>query len=664
MSDTNIVPHKDMVDPKTLTKIIEDANYVKPDWMVNDSVTDETWLLTRTGYDVSYFKKNPHLASRLTFKRKTGIGEHLTDKVNNPLLIDIQQSLLYLFTTGKLTRPERASAILISACKLILHTNELRYSHNKQPIRALSQIKFEELKDYLLAFNVERRSFDKTIRIIMSRWEDKSAIDWDALGSESNMTSRKFESLKHKLLNYLKFNDSDFNSVKNTNREYQNANQVDFDIELDLFPKEKTISNEISKLECLFTATPAQRYKFQHSSMSLFSGGKSIFDDMIEPVKTALMPLNVSMHALSSALHFAKCYGAPLRLYLSDLYKVESMRIKELNQPPYIIQRNFSDIKKFAFDNTPIPDSLKSLNLVAWGGKGDDKNPKGLKNGISVCTAVTLYAAATWIFLASFTAGRLTSLLTLKRDCFRFSPVDFLFDVVVRIPKSSERYQLEEVHRPIPDLIFDYGVEFAALLCELENRQGSVAEESELFLFGGILNNSLMAAFNFGESKTFLNSMSDDYINGAIALFQDWSNSPLIEGKRWYPTTHQFRRLFAVLYFNFTDQMGLDELSWFMGHANLDQTFHYAELAPDDEWIEEAELTIARIGASLHKSINGDQTVKNIIANARENTTINTILQPLVLKMIEDHKAETGQQVRFCKIDGEDVFFYFTDASK
>jgi hypothetical protein len=173
-----------------------------------------------------------------------------------------------------------------------------------------------------------------------------------------------------------------------------------------------------------------------------------------------------------------------------------------------------------------------------------------------------------------------------------------------------------------------------------------------------------MAASTIGEPKTFLNSMSDDYINGAIALFQDWSNSPLIEGKRWYPTTHQFRRLFAVLYFNFSDQVGLDELSWFMGHANLDQTFHYAEVAPDDEWIDEAELTIARIGASLHKSINGDQTIRELIDKARKKATITTILQALVLKMIEEHKAETGQQVRFCKIEGEDVFFYFTDDKK
>ena len=130
-------------------------------------------------------------------------------------------------------------------------------------------------------------------------------------------------------------------------------------------------------------------------------------------------------------------------------------------------------------------------------------------------------------------------------------------------------------------------------------------------------------------------------------------------GKRWYPSTHQFRRLFAVVYFNFSDQVGLDELSWFMGHSNLDQTFYYAEVSPDDEWIDEAEATIARIGASLNKHINGDQAVRSIINNARQSTKISTVLETLVRRLIDEHKEKTGQQVRFCKIDGNEVFFYF-----
>ena len=96
-----------------------------------------------------------------------------------------------------------------------------------------------------------------------------------------------------------------------------------------------------------------------------------------------------------------------------------------------------------------------------------------------------------------------------------------------------------------------------------------------------------------------------------------------------------------------------------MGHSNLDSTFHYAEVSPTDEWIEEAEAAIARIGASLGKIINGDKIVKNIIRQAREETKVSIIIEDLVHTLISDHKKNTGQEIRFKKIGKQDVFFYF-----
>ncbi len=65
---------------------------------------------------------------------------------------------------------------------------------------------------------------------------------------------------------------------------------------------------------------------------------------------------------------------------------------------------------------------------------------------------------------------------------------------------------------------------------------------------------------------------------------------------------------------------------------------------------DEAEATIARIGASLNKHINGDQAVRSIINNARQSTKISTVLETLVRRLIDEHKERTGQQVRFCKL--------------
>lgn len=660
MEKKNIKAIKELVNPNDLPEIVNNSSYSKPRWMLNESVYDTTWILSKLGIEISFYEKNKDKASKFSFNRKIAPNEeYLTDKINESLLIDIQNSLLYLDTTGKITRPKRIVDIAMSATKLINHANELRHINSKPQIRNLEHIKFDDLKDYLLSFNVERETFEWAIEFILTRWNSMKDIDWSLIRYKLGLTTRKFDSLKYKTINYLKSNEDGFNSSLGYKHEYENANNREFDPDFNLFPSESTISNEISKLESLYTSRTAQKYKFQHSPIKLFSGGVSIFEEMVAKVKTPLMPVFVSLHALSSALYFTRVYGPALRQYLSDLSKTEESRINELNIALSTSRLISTEIKNYAYKNTKIPNSLKSLNITSWENNDNFLNFSKLRNGLSVSMAVRLYTAAMWIQLASFSAGRLASLQTLRRNCFVQSPVDGLFDLTMRIPKSSERLELEEVHRPIPDLIYDNGLEFALLVYELEKRRGFTGVENELFLFGRALSYRSVSAAREDGGEICKHPLGEDYLNCSIDMFIDWSESPLIDGKRWYPSTHQFRRLFAVMYFNFSDQTGLDELSWFMGHSNLDHTFHYAEVSPNDEWIDEAEATIARIGTSLHKFINGDDTLKNIIDKARKSTSISTVLEPLIRRLIKEHKKKTGQEVRFYKIDGNEVFFYF-----
>ena len=657
-------PIKELLGPTDLDEAVQSARYPKPQWMVNESIYDTTWLLAKVGFDRDFHIKNREDADKLRFDREVSPGEYLTESKWKPLLTDIQNSILYLDVTGKITRPRRVRDILCTTAHLFLHVNELRSAANKPAAMSFDQIRLDELTHYLLSFNVSRDIFDSTLQIIMRRWKSKKEINWNMLKEESGLTTRAFNSLKHKLIHYLKANNDSFDSELSYKRAYKNANCREFDIDFDLFPKEKTISNEISKLECLYTSRTAQLYKFQHSPMSLFSSGRTIFESMLEPEKTPLMPVNISLHALSSALKFARKYGAPLRQYLTDLSKCEYNKFLNLGISHSTSLRYSPELIKYAFQNTPIPEALTELNITSWTSKGNKFDSINDHSGMSACAAVILYTASIWILLASFTTGRTRSLQTLKRDCFQQSPIDELFDLVLKIPKSSERLELEELHRPIPDLIYDYGLEFAALASELEARKSIEESDRNSFLFGKILSYRSIATQRFNDTSVYKYPLGEDYINEALGLFQDWTDSPLLEGKRWYPSTHQFRRLFAVLYFNFSDQTGLEELSWFMGHSNLDQTFHYAEISPTDEWMEEAEFTIARIGANLAKSINGDETVKGIINKAREETSISLVLEQLVMKLIKKHKAETGQEVRFHKIEEEKVFFYFTDTKE
>lgn len=658
MENTGLSPHKELHDPNKSATIDSMDCYPKPTWMLNESILDTTWVMGKTGHAL---EDNQNLTQHLSFAREVSHNELLTDKINQPLLEDVRNSLLYLNTKGKITRAGRTSDILRTACHLILHANELQGLKNQKPIRSLTEISFEHVKDYLLSFKVEKYDFDKCLDIILKRWNSKSEIDWDLLRSSITQTTRRFESLKNKLIKYLENHHEGFKSESGYTTQYPNAFLIEFDIDHNLVPKVKTISNEISKLHALYTARPSQKYKFRHAVQKLFSSGYTIFDEMVEPQKTPLMPVKTALHTLSSALHFARTYGPSFREYLSSLSKAEKALIDSNGVREQIY--NLRKYQRIAFESTPIPAPLNDLNITSWHYENDlDLYKNDFSDGIPVGIAVRLYIASIWMLIASFSAARTTSLLTLRRSCFVQSPIDGLFDLILRIPKSSERWELEEVHRPIPDVIYDYGLEFAAFISEIEERRGLVNADNESYLFTRTLNaRSITASTYCKKTNEHHKSFGRDSLDDCLDTFFDWIDSPLIDGKRWYARTHQFRRFFAVLYFNLTDGEGLDELSWFLGHANLDQTFHYAEVAPTDEWIEEAELTIAKIGASLNKHINADDNIRAIVDKARKTSNVSTVIEPLVQKLISEHKEKTKQEVHFCRIEGEDVFFYFTE---
>lgn len=660
MENTGMSPHKERHNPDQLADISEGYCYPKPSWMLNRKISDNTWILSKTGWDVDY-NENLDFGTKLPFAKAVSHNELLTDKTNQPLLEDIRNSLLYLDVKGNISRPERISDILNTMCYLILHANELQNTRNQKPIRSLAEISFEHLKDYLLSFEVERFFFDKYLEFILSQWSSKAEIDWELLKESGSLTTRKLFSLKDKLLKYLEEHHEGFDSPNGYKKHYANACLHGFNIDYDLAPKFKTISNELSKLQALFTARAAQKYKFRHSPTDLFSNGSALFNEMVEPHQTPLMPAQTALHTISAALHFSRNYGPSLRKYFACLSKAEKGLLDSHGVRALI--KSSIKFKRIAYENTPIPDALKELRITSWGYEYHNNLTEiDFGDGITLETAVKLYTASIWILLCSFTSARTKSLLTLMRNCFKQSPIDGLFDLVLRIPKSTERWELEEAHRPIPDLIYDYGLEFAEFITDLEERRNLITYDEDSFLFGRCLSARSVSAlpFNYIDVTIHKKALSNDSMNANLDIFMDWIDSPLIDGKRWYPRTHQFRRFFAVLYFNFSNDEGLEELSWFMGHTNLEQTFHYAEVAPTDEWIEEAEITIAKIGASLNKHINADDDIHSIVDQARKASNISTVIEPLVRKLIDEHKEKTKQYVRFCKINGEDVFFYFS----
>ncbi|MFS6537736.1 hypothetical protein V6D52_10575 [Idiomarina loihiensis] len=664
MERTGINPFKEINDSNEIIENPSELHYTKPSWMINNDVYDTIWKVAVVGIEVDY-SSDLNLARTITFSKPVSENSLLTDSTNKHLLKDIQNSLLYLDTKGKITRPKRIASVLNSICHLIRHANEVNSKLNKPKIKLLSQIRFDHLKGYLLDFQVEEQVFSQALEHILGRYKSRSQIDWDEVKFKFNLSSRGFLSLKGKLIGFLEDSHQDFQATRKYKKQHQDAHRNSFDVEEHLLPSKKTISNEISKLEALFTARPAQVYKFPHSSINLFAGGELIFENMLSTQRTALIPAHVCFHAISSSLTFCRTYGEALREYFANLAIAEKTLLDSIGVGKY--QHSFPSVQQGVFEKTVLPDVLKELKASCYPLKKRGEHGE-VGNQLFLYKATRLYTAAIFTLLATFTSARLSSLLGLSRDCFVQSPMDGLFDIILRIPKSSERWQLEQVHRPIPDLIYDYGLEFASFSSQVEDRRGLFAEDSESFLFSrSTTPRSLTTSLLFRgttDAKVHLQPISGDTIYDYLSEFTDWSQSPLISGRRWYPRPHQFRRFFAVLYFHFTQDSGLEELSWFMGHAGLDQTFHYAEVSPTDEWIDEAESTIAKIASSVHKPINADKEIQKIVRKARQSSSVTTVIEPLARELIEKHKAKTKQQVRFHKIDGDDVFFYFTQSEE
>lgn len=651
-------------------KLAESGEYPKPRWMLNDSIEDDEWYIARNGFDIPSSPPYKRESYRiLSFHKEIALGELLTNEQNSELLHDLKISFLYLSFSDAVSRPQRFLEIFNSIISLIRHANELRNNQDKPIIRHLDMISFIDTSAYLKSFGVNDEHFSHVLKIFSQYHNNLSKKDWQKIQSKLSITTRAVISLQSKLKIYLSSKTK--NKSSHYTSEYLNASKTFFDLEIDLRPKEKTISNEILKLELLYTSKIVQKHSFNHSPCELFSDGHSILDSLNPPQKTKLIPANIALHAMSNALYFVRKFGSELKYYVNSLWTAEKDAIDALQISPSRIIRNTKAIRRHAFDNTCMPDALKELKITTWEYQEAFENlsHNWIRNNLSVEAAILLYVASMWILLASFTSSRRHSLNTLKRNCFRLSPIDGLFDITLRIPKSSERLELEDVHRPIPDLIFDYGIEFSLFVTQLEERQGYIFNENEVYLFGKVLSLHSSSSFNhanYHSEKTdyYKFPLSGDTIYKALCFFQDWSQSPLIEKKRWYPAQHQFRRLFAVLYFNFSDDSGLEELSWFMGHSSLEQTFHYAEISPSDEWLEEAEIAIARIGSSLHNQLQADDAITEIVNQAKNSTEIVAVLEPLIKQMINEHKQKTGKEVRFKRIDGKDIFFYFCNPGR
>lgn len=671
---TPLPTQPEQASPQAIQEMISSDTWKRPSWMLNESPRDLVWTMEKTGFTarrVGHGVKGAvglhQHALTYSFDRAIAPGHLLSEPLWAPLLTDIQNTCLYLDFAGHLSRPRNLVRVAQSAIDMIHFLNETRMNAGAPLVLSLAEVSTADMQRYLSAHAFEEALFQPTLEHILRVTPPDSTVDWNLVRNQLPLTDVTFRSLKRRLSAFLNTHFRSYGSRAGRLSEYPNA-CLTFNCDEDLAPSSRTITNRIGNLEHAFVARPAQKYKLSVSPRRTFGNGIELFKDLTPSIKTPLVPLDVSLHAISSALEFVRRYGRSLHDYIRSLDEDLSARILRTGNTFETARARFGKtLQSESFQTTAQPPDLQNLRIDSWGDlSGEYDESDHFRSRMPLAVAFKMYAAAMWILLSAFSASRALSLRTLKRDCFDQSPLDGLFDICLLLPKTSVTNKLEAIHRPIPSLIFDFGLEFASLVTYLEERRGIRNDDSLSFLFANALHQkNISISFESGRTEHYSQgAVSLDWMREAIILFQDWTETPLTDGRRWYLATHQLRRLFAVVYFNMSKSTGLEELSWFLGHTSLDMTFHYAEISPTEEWTNEAISTIARIAKSLRSALHADDVIAQIVDEslAAAKTQVSLTIEALVEEAIRAHTKATGERVCFKRINNEAVFFYFSKA--
>lgn len=627
-------------------------------WIVNNP-SETYWSVAKPGFSVNVDAKTPkqHLM-KITFKKEISPGTCLTDNLYSSLLDELKSCLINAFQNGSIQKPYQLQSICRNIISFVISVNEHRFKFSQQPILSFSQITEEDVIDFVKSFEIDAELFFTVVDEITSLAKTPEKEDWLSIKNKFSIRSKTFSIIKNRIVNSK--NTVVYSSFNTTQKEFKDANIRRSIDEMHLANK-KTVKNYICDINHLFYSSDNQSNAMKFSPYDLVGSDEYlsiIFSDFQRELKTAAIPLEVSLHLICESLKFQCNYGKYIFEYLKSIdhhYKnctahlCKSTLMKECHR------------REKLFHEVVQPKELQNLKIKTL---GLEKEPKD-ENHLSLTQAIYLYLASTYILLASFSATRELSLLLLKRNCFKQSPLDGLFDIVFKQQKSNTNNRLQEIFRPIPKPIYRLGIQYCEFSQYLENRYNIFHEDQDSYLFTNFhtIKKIITRHFSYSEYDLVANYVSSDLMQSILNYFSDWSSVPLIDGNRWYVSDHQFRRLFAVLYFNMTDEKGIEELSWFLGHEHLEMTFHYAEQNPTREWMDEAIISIAKRASSINKNISVDAEISNVINTAKEKCMkLNLQLESVVYQAINDRIKETGEQVHFERVDGKNIYFYFTKA--
>lgn len=528
-----------------------------PDWVHPQSTTSE-WFVPKTG-----FKVDPTQAPtsstyvKVPFNYKFHNNSYATDLFWNLLSKDLKSSAIALIESSKSKRPNALVSFIRTAFEVIDHLLELRTSSTQPPqIITLSDITTGHIKSFLEAHD------------LVAMGINLSALNTE-LGStvrnrdniRSTIASMNIPSITRKIL-IQKLKDSD---AAASEREFDSACDLD---DNDQALSVSTIQNKCTDLSYLHATKEHQAYQFEIGKHEITDIFNDVSEGFIKKNQTPLMPTNIAFHYISHAIKFHRDYAPSLRKYIQELDSHYTSNILS-KYAKSTIRSNIHIFKRQVFEAVPMPEELKSLNIKTYGrcpfSRGKHESHAALRDHISTNEMIGFYAITTRILIHTFTACRSLSASLLDKECLTLSKMDGLWDIKLKIPKSSSSNELEIIKRPIPKVIWDFIYDYISFM---EDRHPGMT--------------------SIWPSDKHKDTDRGEHSNRKLLdQYSDWIAVPLIDQNRWYARPHQFRRFFAAFFFYLCEGTDIEPLRWMMGHIEPSVTLYYADISTQADWERE-----------------------------------------------------------------------------
>ncbi|CAD5378649.1 conserved hypothetical protein [Pseudomonas sp. OF001] len=597
----------------------------RPDWVHPQSTAFE-WFVPKTGFKVDP-SQSPTCSKyvKVNFNYKFCNNSNATDLIWNLITKDLKSSAIALIESSTSKRPSTLVGFIRTAFEVIDHALELRIASNRSPkILTLSDITKGHIKSFLEAHDL----------VAMG-------IHVSALNAELGSTVRNRKNISDKiammdipsitrkaLIQKLKDRDA-----AASEREFDSAYELD---DNDQALSISTIQNKCTDISYLHITKEHQEYQFEIGKHEITDMLNDVSKGFTNKNQTPLMPTNIAFHYISHAIKFHRDYAPSLRKYIQDLDTYYTANILS-KYAKSTIRSNSHIFKRQVLEAVPMPNELKSLNIKTYGkcsfSRGKYESHADLRDHISTRELIDFYAITTRILIHTFTACRLLSASLLDKDCLTLSKMDGLWDIKLKIPKSSSSNELEIIKRPIPKVIWDFIYDYISFM---EDRHPGMA--------------------SIWPSDTHKDVDRDERVNRKMLdQYSDWIAVPLIDQKRWYARPHQFRRFFAAFFFYLSEGTDIEPLRWMMGHIEPSITLYYADISTQADWERE---TLEFLTAFLEGNVGKDVLVDDDLEEDLSECSLQVKLGDHALLAEHLRELSSHRNIKLKILNDQKIYIY------